>query len=71
MALAIACDTHPLNNLPIVGYLRREFGADDAAVQRWMAHWIHRGFAALERWVALRAQARRLPKVSTTATARR
>jgi maleylacetoacetate isomerase len=52
MALAIACDTHPLNNVPVVGYLRREFGADDAAVQRWMAHWIDRGFTALERWVA-------------------
>jgi maleylacetoacetate isomerase len=52
MALAIACDTHPLNNVPVAGYLRREFGADDAAVQRWMAHWIDRGFTALERWVA-------------------
>ncbi len=51
MALAIACDTHPLNNVPIVGYLRREFDADDAAINRWMAHWIHRGFSALERWV--------------------
>ncbi|HEX6572930.1 MAG TPA: maleylacetoacetate isomerase [Steroidobacteraceae bacterium] len=51
MALAIACDTHPLNNVPIVAYLRREFGADDVAVQRWMAHWIDRGFSALERWV--------------------
>jgi len=52
MALAIACDTHPLNNLPITGYLRREFGADDAAVQRWIAHWIARGFSGLERWIA-------------------
>jgi maleylacetoacetate isomerase len=52
MALAIACDTHPLNNLPVMGYLRREFGADDAAVNRWVAHWIDRGFSALERWVA-------------------
>jgi len=52
MALAIACDTHPLNNLPITGYLRREFGADDAAVQRWIAHWIARGFGGLERWIA-------------------
>jgi maleylacetoacetate isomerase len=51
MALAIACDTHPLNNLPVMGYLRREFGADDAAVNRWVAHWIDRGFSALERWV--------------------
>jgi maleylacetoacetate isomerase/maleylpyruvate isomerase len=51
MALAIACDTHPLNNVPILAYLRREFGADDAAVNRWIAHWIDRGFTALERWV--------------------
>ncbi len=52
MAMAIACDTHPLNNLPILGYLRSEFGADDAVVNRWVAHWIDRGFSALERWVA-------------------
>lgn len=52
MALAIACDTHPLNNLPVLGYLRREFEADEAAVNRWVAHWIDRGFAGLERWVA-------------------
>jgi maleylacetoacetate isomerase len=51
MAMVVACDTHPLNNLPIMAYLRREFGADDAAVNRWVAHWIERGFAALERWV--------------------
>jgi maleylacetoacetate isomerase/maleylpyruvate isomerase len=55
MALAIACDTHPLNNVPVLGYLRREFGADEAAVNRWIATWIHRGFAALERWVAAAA----------------
>jgi maleylacetoacetate isomerase len=51
MAMAVACDTHPLNNLSVLAYLRREFGADDAAVNRWVAHWIDRGFSALERWV--------------------
>jgi len=51
MSLAVACDVHPLNNIPIQAYLRREFGADEAAVNRWVAHWIHRGFAALETWV--------------------
>ena len=44
MAMVVACDTHPLNNLPIMGYLRREFGADDAAVNRWVAHWIEPRF---------------------------
>ena len=52
MALAIACDIHPLNNLAIVQYLKAEFGADTEATNRWIAHWIGRGFAALERWVA-------------------
>jgi maleylacetoacetate isomerase len=52
MALAVACDIHPLNNLSPLQYLRREFHADDAAISRWVAHWITRGFEALERWVA-------------------
>jgi maleylpyruvate isomerase len=52
LAQAIACDIHPLNNLSVLGYLRSRFGADDAAVNGWVAHWIQRGFDALERRVA-------------------
>jgi len=48
MALGIACDIHPLNNLRVLNYLRGELGQDDAAVQRWYAHWIAEGFRALE-----------------------
>jgi maleylacetoacetate isomerase len=48
LALAIACDIHPLNNLRVLNYLRGPLGADDAAVNAWYAHWIARGFAALE-----------------------
>ena len=51
-SLAIACDIHPLNNLAITQYLRTDLQADDAGVNRWVAHWITRGFVALERWVA-------------------
>lgn len=58
MALAIACDVHPLNNLAIMQYLRDPLGADDAAVRQWVHHWIARGFAALERWVAACAPGR-------------
>jgi len=49
MALAIACDIHPLNNLSVTAYLRSQFEADDAVVSRWVSHWIQRGFAALEK----------------------
>ena len=71
MALAIACDVHPLNNLAIMQYLRSELGADDAAVQRWVAHWITRGFVALERWVAAEAGSLPAADAAASATARR
>lgn len=48
VADTIACDIHPLNNLSVLAALRRDFGADDAAVTRWYHDWIRRGFAALE-----------------------
>jgi maleylpyruvate isomerase len=48
LALAIACDIHPLNNLRVLNYLRSPLGHDDAAVEAWYAHWIASGFGALE-----------------------
>ena len=51
MALAIACDVHPLNNLRVLQYLRRELGADEDTVTRWVRHWIGQGFTALEAWI--------------------
>jgi len=52
MALAVACDVHPLNNLRVQQYLRGELGQDDAAVTRWTRYWIDRGFVALEQLIA-------------------
>jgi maleylacetoacetate isomerase len=52
MALAVACDIHPLNNLRVLQYLRSELGQDEAGVGRWARHWIARGFDALEQLVA-------------------
>ena len=49
LALAVACDIHPLDNLRVLNYLRSPLGHDDAAVNAWYAHWIAQGFAALER----------------------
>jgi maleylpyruvate isomerase len=51
LTLAIACDIHPLNNLRVLNYLHDPLGQEDAAVQAWYAHWIARGFAALEQEV--------------------
>ncbi len=52
MALVVACDVHPLNNLGVQQYLRGEIGATDEAVTQWVRHWIARGFRALEQLVA-------------------
>ena len=48
LALAIACDIHPLNNLRVLNYLRDPLGHDDATVNAWYAHWIAQGLRALE-----------------------
>jgi maleylacetoacetate isomerase len=48
MALAIACDIHPLNNLRVLKYLKNELGQPQEQVDRWYAHWITEGLTALE-----------------------
>jgi maleylacetoacetate isomerase/maleylpyruvate isomerase len=48
MALAVACDIHPLNNLRVLSYLRSPLGHDEEAVNSWYRHWIAAGFRALE-----------------------
>jgi maleylacetoacetate isomerase len=48
MALAIACDMHPLNNLRVLNYLRSPLGQDEETVNAWYRHWIGVGFSGLE-----------------------
>lgn len=48
VALAIACDIHPLANLRVQRFLEQDLKVGDAARLDWQFHWIGRGFAALE-----------------------
>jgi maleylacetoacetate isomerase len=48
MALSIACDIHPLNNLRVLNYLKENLQHDQQTVNAWYAHWIGQGFAGLE-----------------------
>jgi len=48
LALAIACDIHPLDNLRVLRYLKDPLQLDEAARDAWYAHWIALGFTALE-----------------------
>lgn len=50
LALQIACDIHPLNNLRVQKYLKDHCG-DDMDTVAWMSHWMHEGFAAIERQI--------------------
>ena len=48
MALAVACEMHPVNNLRVLNYLRSQLGQDEEAVDTWYRHWIAEGFRGLE-----------------------
>jgi maleylacetoacetate isomerase len=48
LALAIACDIHPLNNLRVLKAITRDLGASDTQKSAWIANWIGTGFAAIE-----------------------
>lgn len=52
MSQVIACDVHPLNNLRVLRYLKRQLGADQEQISQWYAHWIIDGFSALEELVS-------------------
>jgi len=49
LALDIACEIHPLNNLRVQQYLANSLAATDEAKQKWLEHWMNIGFMAIER----------------------
>jgi len=48
VAAVIGCDTHPIQNLRILLYLKAELGQPPDAVQQWARHWIGEGFRSVE-----------------------
>ncbi len=52
IAQAIACDTHPLNNLRVLKYLKRNLQVSDDAKNEWYRHWVGLGLAAVESMLA-------------------
>lgn len=52
IALGIACDIHPLNNLRVLKYLGTTLGLNDDQKNAWVRHWITLGLLALEQQLA-------------------
>lgn len=51
MALVIACEVHPIQNLRVLNQLKTGHNQSDADVNRWARHWIELGFSALEQMI--------------------
>jgi len=51
MAMTVACEIHPLQNLRVLNYLKNTFHHSEEETQNWCRHWIVLGLAALEQQV--------------------
>lgn len=52
LALLVACDVHPLNNLRVLQYFSHEWNVPQPERDAWYLHWVKKGFAALEQMLA-------------------
>lgn len=48
LAMDVACDMHPLNNLRVLQQLRQQFNATESQVHEWYHRWLKLGFDGLE-----------------------
>ena len=55
LAMTVACDIHPLNNLRVLKYLKNELGQPQEAVDAWYRYWISERLPALEAMARPRA----------------
>ena len=51
MALVIACEVHPIQNLRVLNYVKETYNQTDEQVNRWAQHWIDLGLSALQEMI--------------------
>jgi maleylacetoacetate isomerase len=51
MALVIACEVHPIQNLRVLNYVKATYSQTDEQVNKWAQHWIDLGLAALQKMI--------------------
>jgi len=52
LALDVACEIHPLNNLRVLRYLTRDLKVGEDDKNRWYRHWVETGLDVVERQLA-------------------
>ena len=52
LALLVACEVHPLNNLRVLQYFEHEWNVPQPERDQWVKHWIEDGFRAGEALLA-------------------
>ena len=52
LALNVACEIHPLNNLRVLRYLKHVMKVEEDAKNAWYRHWIETGMQAMETQLA-------------------
>jgi maleylpyruvate isomerase len=52
LALDIACEIHPLNNLRVLRYLTHSLKVSEDDKNRWYRHWVESGLEVVERQLA-------------------
>lgn len=51
IAMMVANDIHPLNNLRVLNYLKNELHISEDVKKDWYHHWVQMGFETIETWL--------------------
>lgn len=52
VALQVACEIHPIDNLRVLKYLKHTLKVGEEAKDTWYRHWLETGFSSLEKRLA-------------------
>lgn len=56
LALAVACDIHPIDNLRVLKYLTGTLNLSEEVKTQWYRHWVQEGFKGIEAQLARDSQ---------------
>ena len=49
--MVVACEIHPIQNLRVLQFVKKEYSQTDEQVNHWAQHWIDLGPTALEQMI--------------------